>query len=104
MANRSHAGSAPSADAPGMTRIHGSCSECGDVEVPVSALSIDPPDRQGNGSYEFSCPRCACTVREAAGLHLVEVLVAFGAQAPTGGTPLHHKKGHATTMVHVFAA
>ena len=104
MANGSHERSAPTADAPGMTRIHGSCSDCGDVEVPVSALSIDPPDVQGNGSFEFSCPRCARTVREVAGQHLVEVLVAFGAHAPDGAKPMFHTKGHATAMVHVFAA
>ena len=85
-----------------MTRIHGFCSECGDVEVPVSALSIDPPDPQGIGSYAFSCPHCERTVREPAGDHLVEVLVAFGAHAD--GCECHHAKGHSTSMVHIFAA
>ena len=97
---------AGAADEAGMTSVHGFCADCGDVEVPLSALAVDAPTSEHAGSYVFPCPSCASLVREPAGPHLAEVLVAFGAHRAGAGDPdgaaLAHGSGPA--RVHFFAA
>jgi hypothetical protein len=88
-----------------MTSVHGFCTDCGSVDVPLSALSVQLPDSEQRGSYSYVCPSCAGLVREPAGRHLAEVLVAFG--APRAGAdvptaPAVHHDGLA--RVHFFAA
>ena len=95
-----------------MTSVHGSCSHCGDVEVPVVALSVEAPTATQPGSYVFTCPACAQPVHERAGARLAEVLVAFGARA-AGDTDTHtplatpvrtRMSADAVARVHLFAA
>jgi hypothetical protein len=89
-----------------MTSVHGFCTDCGAVNVPLSALSVQLPDTGQGGSYSYVCPSCASLVREPAGRHLAEVLVAFG--APVAGatdvvsTPAPSDDRFA--RVHFFAA
>jgi hypothetical protein len=84
MVNRSHGEIDGVARCTGMTSVHGFCSDCGAVNVPLSALSVELPDCEEHGSYSYVCPSCAGLVREPAGRHLAEVLVAFG--APVAGS------------------
>jgi hypothetical protein len=88
-----------------MTSVHGFCTECGNVDVPLSALSVHLPDSRQAGSYTYACPSCAGLVREPAGRHLAEVLVAFGAAvAGTTATPAHTATDDGPARVHFFAA
>jgi hypothetical protein len=92
------------ADTSSMTSVHGFCAECGDIEVPVGALSVEAPGAERTGSYVFSCPTCASVVREPAGKRLAEVLVAFGAHA-AGAAPEPARSTDTTAArVHLFAA
>jgi hypothetical protein len=90
-----------------MTSVHGFCSECGNVEVPLGALSVDlGDDVDHDGSYTYACPTCSGLVREHAGRHLAEVLVAFGAPV-AGSTEAADTRHHAfvgSPRVHFFAA
>jgi hypothetical protein len=89
-----------------MTSVHGFCTDCGAVNVPLTALSVQLPDTEERGSYSYVCPSCAGLVREPAGRHLAEVLVAFGApvagSAEAVSTPTSCDDGFA--RVHFFAA
>jgi hypothetical protein len=95
-----------------MTSVHGSCSHCGDIEVPVVALSVEAPSATQPGSYVFTCPVCAQPVRERAGARLAEVLVAFGARAaadldahtPVVAPTRTRMSADAVARVHLFAA
>ena len=88
------------------TSVHGFCSDCGAVEVPLSALAVElDADDRHNGSYCYTCPSCAGLVREHAGHRLAEVLVAFG--APVAGRPNGDARLQAydePARMHFFAA
>jgi hypothetical protein len=93
-----------------MTSVHGFCTDCGSIDVPLGALSVELPDDVHVGSYTYTCPSCAGLVREPAGRHLAEVLVAFG--APVAGTadgapevsPVLPSFDDGLARVHFFAA
>lgn len=106
MVNAGHRERVDPADAPRMTSVHGFCSDCGTVDVPLSALAVELADSQHGGSYTYTCPSCAGLVRERAGRHLAEVLVAFG--APVAGSPQAADSGlpafDGAARVHFFAA
>ena len=104
MANPSHAASDRIADTACMTSVHGFCAECGDIEVPVNALSVERPGGGHTGSYVFSCPACSSVVREPAGKRLAEVLVAFGAQATGEPAAPARSVDTGAARVHLFAA
>jgi len=104
MANASHAPSGRLADTRCMTSVHGFCAECGEIEVPVNALSVEAPDGGHTGSYVFTCPTCASLVREPAGARLVEVLDAFGAQSVGAPAAPVRSIDTSAARVHLFAA
>jgi predicted RNA-binding Zn-ribbon protein involved in translation (DUF1610 family) len=60
------------------TIVRATCPTCGDVEMPLTSLSLRVCADDGRGTYGFSCPTCGeRVVKEAEGM-VVGVLLASG--------------------------
>lgn len=86
-----------------MTRIRAKCPSCGDVEFGIDAIvvvneaSADEVDEDyGGRAYQFSCPRCATSVRRAAVADVIELLITAGVRVE----PARSVREHAGQYLH----
>lgn len=70
-----------------MGTIRASCSDCGDVELVSSDITVRVCSANSAGSYSFGCPCCGKTVLKDAEPRIVELLVTSGVRLVTWHLP-----------------
>jgi hypothetical protein len=70
-----------------MAMIRATCSDCGDVELTTSDVSVRVCTHDDSGTYNFRCPSCHMTVVKPAEARVVELLVASGVTLITWDLP-----------------
>jgi rRNA maturation protein Nop10 len=85
-----------------MATIRASCNECGDVEVPASAVSVRVCRDDNAGSYTFTCPICQGLIAKPAEPRIVELLVVSGVRLVTWDLPaeLHEARHNGKPIDH----
>jgi predicted RNA-binding Zn-ribbon protein involved in translation (DUF1610 family) len=69
-----------------MTTIRTTCPRCGEVDMGPEAISLSVRSSGREGSYRFTCPRCADAVEKRADRKIVALLVSAGVDLEPRGS------------------
>ena len=77
-----------------MATIRASCSDCGDVELTTSDVTVRVCTHDNSGTYSFRCPDCEMTVVKPAEPRTVDLLVASGVKLQAWDLPAEMSEVH----------
>ena len=71
-----------------MARVKATCDHCGDIELPIEAVSVRICREDHDGSYSFACTDCAVSHEKEASRRTLDLLVASGASVTFWSVPV----------------
>jgi hypothetical protein len=76
------------------TIVRATCPACGDVELPLSALTLQVCVDDCSSVYAFACPACRARVSKGADDVVVDVLLASGVELAVWSYPAELSETH----------